>query len=151
VWRGNPMHANDAKRSLPGLSALAPLWAIQDVQYFSLQVGADASEVNEIVDLGSLIGDFADTAAILQQLDLLITVDTAVAHLAGALGKPCWVMLPAHRTDWRWLRARADSPWYPDIMRLFRQAPQQDWGEVVAQVAAALAVQTCARSVHCQP
>jgi Flp pilus assembly protein TadD len=143
VWRGNPMHANDAKRSLPGLSALAALWAIPCVQYFSLQVGTsvvtDASEVGEIVDLGSQIGDFADTAAILQHLDLLITVDTAVAHLAGALGTPCWVMLPAYRTDWRWLRERTDSPWYPDTMRLFRQAPQQDWGAVVAQVAAALA------------
>lgn len=144
VWRGNPMHANDAKRSLPGLAALTPLWKIDGIQYVSLQrdrnaVEADNStDASHIVDVGSQIGDFADTAAILQQMDLLITVDTAAAHLAGALGKRCWVLLPAYRTDWRWMRERGDSPWYPGTMRLFRQAPGQDWSAVVAEVASSL-------------
>ena len=74
---------------------------------------------------------FADTAAALQNLNLVITVDTAVAHLAGALGRPCWVMLPAHLTDWRWLRERTDSPWYPGVLRLFRQQQPGVWDEVV--------------------
>ncbi|HXA48267.1 MAG TPA: tetratricopeptide repeat protein [Burkholderiaceae bacterium] len=144
VWRGNPMHANDAKRSLPKLATLTPLWAISGVQCISLQIPHNSVQVTElngegdVIDLGSDIRDFADTAAILQQLDLLITVDTAVAHLAGALGKRCWVMLPAYRTDWRWMRERSDSPWYPGTMRLFRQTPHQSWSDVVADVAAAL-------------
>jgi Flp pilus assembly protein TadD len=144
VWRGNPLHANDAKRSLPGLSTLTPLWAIGGVEFFSLQIGADETQSGELMNadhltnLGSDIRDFADTAAILQKMDLLITVDTAAAHLAGALGKRCWVMLPAYRTDWRWMRQRTDSPWYPNTMRLFRQTPQQAWGDVVDDVAASL-------------
>lgn len=141
VWRGNPMHANDAKRSLPGLSLLAPILATEGAQFLSLQVGSSANELADaghLIDLSSGIKDFADTAAILQQLDLLITVDTAAAHLAGALGKPCWVMLPAYRTDWRWMRERTDSPWYPGSMRLFRQRNNQDWSAVAAEVAAAL-------------
>jgi len=72
-------------------------------------------------------------------LDLVITVDTAVAHLAGALGKPCWVLLPEYKTDWRWLTGREDSPWYPDVMRLFRQEIAGDWTPVVQNVATALA------------
>jgi Flp pilus assembly protein TadD len=144
VWKGNSMHANDAKRSLSGLLALAPLWAVDGVQFVSLQYQSGADELRhhpaaqQVIDLGSGIGDFADTAAILEQLDLLITVDTAVAHLAGALGKRCWVLLPADRTDWRWMRARNDSPWYPDSMRLFRQAKGQDWESVIAEAALAL-------------
>jgi len=145
VWRGNPLHANDAKRSLPGLTTLASLWAIEDIHYINLQVGKSADETDEaehfldhLWDLSSQIGDFADTAAILQQLDLLITVDTAAAHLAGALGTRCWILLPAYRTDWRWMRTRSDSPWYPDTMRLFRQEPQQTWNDVIAEVASAL-------------
>jgi Flp pilus assembly protein TadD len=149
VWKGNPLHANDAKRSLPGLATLAPLWEIgplDGVQFVSLQYGVELGADEALhrpsaqnwMDLGSGIGDFADTAAILEQLDLLITVDTAAAHLAGALGKPCWVLLPAYRTDWRWLRERNDSPWYPHGMRLFRQANGQDWNAVVNEVALAL-------------
>lgn len=143
VWRGNPKHANDDKRSLPGLSALAPLWAFDSAQYFSLQIvnGPDIAEdlacTSSVIELGSQIRDFADTAAILQQMDLLISVDTAIAHLAGALGKPCWVLLPNYRTDWRWMRARSDTPWYPSL-RLFRQAPEQTWEDVIAQVASSL-------------
>jgi hypothetical protein len=143
VWRGNPSHANDSYRSLSDLSVLSPLWAIEGVSYFSLQmhnspvVAQDLAQMPQLVELGSQIRDFADTAAILQQLDLLISVDTAAAHLAGALGKKCWVLLPHHRTDWRWLRERSDCPWYED-MRLFRQTPQHDWSDVMENVASAL-------------
>jgi hypothetical protein len=144
VWRGNPMHANDAKRSLPSLSTLAPLWMVDDVQYISLQIAHTDAQTSELANARQLINvapdihDFFDTAAILKQLDLLITVDTAVAHLAGALGQRCWVMLPTYRTDWRWMRERCDSPWYPGGMRLFRQAPHQSWCDVVADVASSL-------------
>jgi ADP-heptose:LPS heptosyltransferase len=83
--------------------------------------------------------DFADTAAIISGLDLVISVDTAVAHLAGALGKPCWLLLPDYRTDWRWLTERTDSPWYPQGMRLFRQPSGGGWEPVIAEVVEALA------------
>ena len=85
----------------------------------------------------SLVGDFLDTAEIVAGLDLVITVDTAMAHLCGALGVTCWVMLPAQRTDWRWMTGRADSPWYPSL-RLFRQTSPGDWAGVVQQMIAAL-------------
>lgn len=114
VWRGNPDHPNDAGRSLPSPEVLAPLRAVA-----------------ELVDLQTPRGDFLDTAGRIQALDLVITVDTAMAHLAGALGVPCWVMLPAWRTDWRWMTGRIDSPWYPSL-RLYRQPAPGDWESVVA-------------------
>lgn len=118
AWKGNPEHANDAQRSLPGLSALAPLWFFPGVQFVSLQIGgAPAPDDCHWTDLGGDTGDFADTAAIVAQLDLVIGVDSAIAHLAGSLGIPCWLLLPAYKTDWRWLRERGDSPWYPGVMR----------------------------------
>lgn len=120
VWRGGADHPNDAGRSLPSPALLAPL--------------ADRAR---LVDLQDPVGDFLDTAARVQALDLVVTVDTAMAHLCGALGVPCWVMLSAHRTDWRWLTGRSDSPWYPSL-RLFRQSTPGDWAGVVAQMAAAL-------------
>lgn len=144
AWKGNPRFENDADRSLPGLAALAPLAAVPGVRFFSLQQGAGADEAAnpppglQLTDLGGAIGDFADTAAIVACLDLVICVDTAVAHLAGALGKPCWVLLPDYMTDWRWLKERTDSPWYPRAMRLFRQSRMGDWESVVAAVATAL-------------
>jgi tetratricopeptide (TPR) repeat protein/ADP-heptose:LPS heptosyltransferase len=144
VWRGNAAHQNDANRSLPGLAALAPLWAIPGVSFVGLQKGVGEEEAGSphndqpILALGKGIGDFADTAAIVAQLDLVICVDTSIAHLAGALGQPCWVMLPAVGTDWRWLYERSDSPWYPGTMRLFRQTSAGDWGAPVAEVAKAL-------------
>ncbi len=90
-----------------------------------------------LTHVGSQLVDFADTAAVVANLDLVICVDTAVAHLAGALGKPCWVLLPDYKTDWRWLTERTDSPWYP-TMRLFRQTAMGDWSTVVNEVVAAL-------------
>lgn len=141
VWRGNPQHPNDGDRSLPGLDVLAPLWSIAGVRFFSLQKSDDplpaAPSGLPLVDLAPAIGDFSDTAALLSQLDLLITVDSAVAHLAGALGVPCWILLPHFKTDWRWLRARSDSPWYPKT-RLFRQPRRGDWETPVAELAIAL-------------
>ena len=144
VWKGNPQFENDADRSLPSLAVLAPLWVVAGVRFISLQKGAGEQEAIRppagltIVHLGSAIEDFADTAAIVAGLDLVICVDTAIAHLAGALGKPCWLLLPDYQTDWRWLNGRTDTPWYPGSMRLFRQAAMGDWTPVVAEVAAAL-------------
>jgi hypothetical protein len=144
VWRGNPDFDNDGQRSLPGLESLAPLWAVPGVQFFSLQKGQAGHDVRllqdsqPLIDLAPKLGNFADTAAAIAELDLVISVDTAVAHLAGALGKPCWVLLPAFMTDWRWLQERTDSPWYPGVMRLFRQQQGAGWTPVIEQVCAAL-------------
>jgi Flp pilus assembly protein TadD len=137
VWRGNPKHDNDADRSLPGLATLAPLWSVPGVRFASLQAGRSASDA-PVLDWGGELRDFADTAAAVSALDLLVCVDTSIAHLAGALGRPCWVLLPQHRTDWRWLRGRADSPWYPVGMRLFRQPARGAWAPVVDDLRAAL-------------
>jgi len=138
VWKGNPRFENDAARSLPALATLAPLLTVPGVRWFSLQKG-DEECMDGIVDLAPAIDDFADTAALVAGLDLVTTVDTACAHLAGALGKPCWVLLPAWMPDWRWLADRADTPWYPRVMRLFRQRRDGAWDEVIAAVARALA------------
>ncbi|HEY8574100.1 tetratricopeptide repeat protein [Phenylobacterium sp.] len=121
AWRGRPTHPNDRHRSLPSPELLTqPLQA----------AGAT------LIDLTEPVGDFADLAAMVAQLDLVVTVDTALAHLAGALGRPCFVLLPWLRTDWRWLRDRSDSPWYPSL-RLFRQPSFGDWTSVIGAVAAA--------------
>jgi Tfp pilus assembly protein PilF len=144
VWRGNPRHHNDAERSLPGLHTLAPLWSVPGLRFTSLQAGSVGLVANTPIEgqplrnLGHTLRDFADTAAALDALDLLICVDTSIAHLAGAMGKACWVLLPQHKTDWRWLRGREDSPWYPIGMRLFRQRQRGDWAEVVERVRLAL-------------
>lgn len=144
VWQGNPDFENDADRSLAGLEVLAPLGEVAGVRYFSLQLGpaaaaaANPSAPLNLMDLSAHIVDFADTAALVMNLDLVITVDTAIAHLAGALGKPCWVLLPDYKTDWRWLTGRADTPWYPGVMRLFRQQQAGDWGAVIVEVRQAL-------------
>ncbi|WPB58502.1 tetratricopeptide repeat protein [Xylophilus sp. GOD-11R] len=143
VWRGNVQHENDADRSLPGLATLAPLWNVPGVTFVSLQKWAGEDEARQpppgqpLTHLGSDIRTFSDSAAILSQLDLLISVDTAACHLAGALDIPCWVLLPAYRNDWRWLRKRDDTPWYRRT-RLFRQARRGDWAPVVASVVLAL-------------
>ena len=137
VWKGSPGHKNDVNRSLPGLATLAPLWSVPGVTFISLQKGQGEAEAMQppaeqpLINLGSDIRDFADTAAIMAQLDLVICVDTAVAHIAGAMGKPCWVLLPAFGTDWRWLLDRPDSPWYPEVMRLFRQSKKDNWDKPI--------------------
>ncbi len=135
AWRGNAYHANDSNRSLPDFSALHALLSMESATFFSLQIGRHETLPPQVIDLGADIRDFADSAAIVEQLDLLITVDTAIAHLAGALGKPCWIMLPSHRPDWRWLRERTDSPWYPGVVRLYRQGAGESWQAVVAGMA----------------
>lgn len=144
VWAGSPGHVGDRFRSLP-LSRLAPFMEVEGARFYSLQKGpaagdlATASPNLSLVDLGSDLQDFADTAAAISKLDLVIGVDTAVVHLAGALGKLVWTLLPIP-ADWRWLEEREDSPWYP-TMRLFRQHQQGDWGEVIDRVKHALEIE----------
>ncbi len=133
VWAGSANHPDDRYRSLPK-AALAPLLAAVDAEWFSLQLGGVPPE--GVADLTAGIGDFADTAERLAQLDLLISVDTSIAHLAGAIGRPVWALL-AYTPDWRWQLGRPDTPWYPS-MRLFRQKRPGDWAGVTAEVAEAL-------------
>lgn len=143
VWAGNPAHINDAHRSLAPAD-LAPLLTRSDIDWCSLQIGPRAADLAAarlnapIRDLAPLVEDFADVAALLGTCDLVIAVDTAIVHLAGALGLPAWVLLPAIETDWRWGIGGASSPWYPSL-RLFRQAASGDWSPVMAQILAALA------------
>ncbi len=141
VWAGRPEHKRDRHRSL-SLAELAPLAAIPNVAFYALQKGAAVGEAEHAPEgmrleiLSPLLSDFADTAAAIMALDLVITVDTSVAHLAGALGKPVWI-LHAYAPDWRWLEKRRDSPWYPTA-ELFRQDASRRWGPVIAEVAAEL-------------
>jgi Flp pilus assembly protein TadD len=132
VWGGNPQNPNDANRSLP-LALLAPLLsALPGMRLFSLQPGGGtefAAALPQGRDLSGDFTDFADTAAAIGEMDLCLSVDTACAHLAGALGRPVWVMLP-FAPDWRWLADREDSPWYPS-MRLLRQSRPADWTAVL--------------------
>jgi tetratricopeptide (TPR) repeat protein len=138
AWAGRPQHREDARRSIR-FERLKPILAKPDVEFVSLQKGAAAEEArgSGMLDLTAELGDLADAAALIQQLDLVITVDTAIAHLAGALGKPAWVLL-ARIPDWRWLLERSDSPWYPTL-RLFRQRVRGDWETPIRDVATALA------------
>jgi tetratricopeptide (TPR) repeat protein len=140
AWAGDPGHRNDRRRSIP-LATLAPLLALPDVEWFSLQQGEAAKAIRELPAAGVLRAlppdnDFDDTAALVAELDLVICVDTSMAHLAGALARPVWVML-AYAADWRWQLRRADSPWYPTA-RLFRQPRVGDWDPVVREVQEAL-------------
>lgn len=140
VWAGRPTHPNDANRSL-ALAQLAPL-AQADASFVSIQKGPAAAEADtppngmKLLSLSAEIGDFEDTAAILCLADLLISVDSSPVHLAGALGRPVWVMLPKV-PDWRWLLERTDTPWYPH-MRLFRQDVRTDWSGVISRIAGEL-------------
>jgi hypothetical protein len=137
VWAGNPKHKNDRNRSC-SLKDFAHLTSIQGLTFYSLQKGLASVEANnhpngmKIINLDNELNDFADTAAAIDNLDLVIAVDTAVAHLAGAIGKPVWTLLP-FVPDWRWMLKRSDSPWYPS-MRLFRQRQLYDWDGVFDQV-----------------
>ena len=146
VWAGNPKNTVDHRRSLP-LAELAPLFAVEDVDIYSLQRGGTPGEIaSSCLAFAGLLPesvDFSETASALTHLDLVITVDTAVAHLAGALGRPVWILLP-YVADWRWLLDRDDSPWYRTA-RLFRQAAPREWGSVVQRVADRLAELTAER------
>jgi tetratricopeptide (TPR) repeat protein len=140
AWAGNPAHPNDLHRSVP-LAVLAPLLAVPGIVWFSLQQGDAAAEVARAPAAARLVplpsgAALVDTAALIAELDLVITVDTSIAHLAGALGRPGWVMLP-FAPDWRWQLGRDDSPWYPTL-RLFRQPRARDWPAVAERVANAL-------------
>ena len=141
VWSGNPRHMNDRNRSMP-LSLLSAILDV-DALFVSLQKNprpGDAEilrERKDVVDHTAELTDFAETAALVSCLDLVITVDTSVAHLAGALGCPTWVLLP-YMPDWRWLLGREDSPWYPTV-RLFRQTETREYGSVIERVRTELA------------
>jgi tetratricopeptide (TPR) repeat protein len=142
AWAGRPTHSNDRNRSM-ALAALTPLAELPRTALLSLQKGAGQAQIGgywgraPLVNLGPEITDYADTMAILDNLDLVVTVDTSLAHLAGAMGKAVWIMLP-YAPDWRWLLDRTDSPWYPTA-RLFRQPAPGRWDRVVAALMAALA------------
>jgi ADP-heptose:LPS heptosyltransferase len=137
AWAGSSRNHNDCFRSLK-LEQLSSLFNIAGIKFFSLQKGEREAELKSaptgtVIDLAPYIRDFADTAAAIQALDLVISVDTSVAHLAGALAKPVWTLIP-YAPDWRWMRDREDSPWYP-TMCLFRQPRPGDWASVIRRVA----------------
>jgi hypothetical protein len=142
VWSGEPRaydptaQALDARRSIP-FETLRPLTELPGFAFVSLQMGRAWSQVSPPVhDPMGEVRDFADTAAIIANLDLVVSVDTSVAHLAGAMGKPVY-LLDRYDNCWRWLAGRTDSPWYPTL-RIFRQPHMGDWGSVVQAAAAAL-------------
>jgi tetratricopeptide (TPR) repeat protein len=137
AWAGNPGHPRDRLRSVP-LEQLAPLLNVAGATFYSLQFGPGSEQMKQLppevqlVDLGDELKDFANVAAIVANLDLVISIDSAVAHLAGALGKPVWILLNKG-CDWRWFLEREDSPWYPSA-RLFRQSTPGGWQEVVKRI-----------------
>ena len=141
VWAGNPDQPNDRRRSM-SLTRLLPLLEVEGVQFFALQKGARETEADvmgvgkPLKNLGPELADAGDTAAVISEMDLVISVCTSMAHLTGALGKPVWVLL-SEPADWRWLTEREDSPWYPTA-RLFRQKRRGDWDEVIVRVKEAL-------------
>ena len=142
VWSGKPTHNNDHNRSI-ALARLAPLLSMPGFEFVSLQSEIRDADLPLLAKLPALLrledelADFADTAAVIAELDLVIAVDTAVAHLAGSLGKPVWILLP-YVLDWRWMLDREDSPWYPSA-RLFRQTALGDWDSVIARLGQELA------------
>ncbi|NMM04232.1 tetratricopeptide repeat protein [Paraburkholderia sp. RP-4-7] len=150
VWQGSPNTANDRFRSI-SLETLRPLFDLPSITWFSVQKGNGEEGSTVLADefdvhtLGPLIEDFSDTLAILETLDLLITVDSSTAHLAGAAGLPVWVFQPAY-SEWRWLVNRTDSPWYPS-MRLFPQRELGQWDTVIEEVREAL-LEMSAEEVH---
>ena len=141
VWAGNPKHVNDQFRSIHPKHFLA-FSELINCQFYSLQVGTKADQLKSIklelpiIDLSQYLNCFADTASVIEQLDLVISVDTSVAHLAGAMGKSVWMLVPA-KPDWRWQLERSDSPWYPSL-RLFRQKKLGLWSAVMAEMKAQL-------------
>jgi Flp pilus assembly protein TadD len=145
IWSGNMAHPEIRRRRM-SLGDLAPLGKVKDVALYSLQKDGPARELANtpeglvLEDLSGELGDFGDTAAAMEHLDLVISTDTSTPHLAGAMGKKVWVMLETS-PDWRWLMDRGDSPWYP-TMRLFRQKVRGEWGSVVGEVVEALGKMT---------
>jgi hypothetical protein len=139
VWSGRPTHDNDHHRSIP-FASLGPLFSTGNRSFVSLQAEIRETDREAVAAQARLVRfshaftDFADTAAVITLLDAVVTVDTSVAHLAGALGKPVFILLP-WSSDFRWLLERADSPWYPTA-RLFRQPVPGDWASPIAQLAA---------------
>jgi hypothetical protein len=137
VWSGNPKYKKNRVRSC-SLETFSPLAEHNEITFYSLQKGDAAEQAKnpsnnmKLVDLTDEINDFSDTAAFIEHLDFIITVDTAVAHLAGAMGKPVWTLLP-FVPDWRWMLDREDSPWYP-TMKLFRQTSPGDWDSVIMRI-----------------
>jgi tetratricopeptide (TPR) repeat protein len=148
VWSGKPSHKNDHNRSIP-LAILAPVLRLPGLTFVSLQREYRDSDRTDLARWPNLrrfdhaLNDFADTAALIAQIDLVVAVDTAAAHLAGAMGKPLWVLL-SHIQDWRWLLSRADSPWYPTA-RLLRQPQIGDWDSVITKLAQDLAAFSASR------
>jgi hypothetical protein len=150
VWAGSARAEDraaaevDRRRSLP-ITSLAPLASVRNAVFYSLQLGRPAEAAPlPLVDLTPHLTDFDETAAAIANLDLVVTVDTAVAHLAGALGRPVWVLSRADHC-WRWLTDRTDSPWYPTL-RLFRQRRPGDWAPTIAEVVEALTASAVRRS-----
>jgi hypothetical protein len=141
-WAGNPQFKAEGRRSMP-LGSLAPLGRVDGVTLISLRKNSGQSAAEalpsgmELVDWTAELKDFGDTAALIENLDLVISTDTSVPHLAGAMGRPVWVLLST-MCDWRWLVGRSDSPWYP-TMRLFRQEVLGDWSVPVEQAGVELA------------
>ncbi len=137
AWAGSPTHLDDRRRSI-ALGQLGPLMQLPDIAWISLQKHSKSplQSASGLHDWTAELKDFSDTAALVSRLDLVISVDTAVAHLAGALGKPVWMLL-ASVPDWRWMLHRTDSPWYP-TMRLFRQTERGNWHTPIAEIASAL-------------
>jgi glycosyl transferase family 9 (putative heptosyltransferase) len=139
AWAGNAKHVRDGERSMR-LQDLAPLFQI-DATFVSLQKEVRAADAQTLtgsglMEVGERLKNFSDTAALISQLDLVISVDTSVAHLAGALGKPVWILL-THAPDWRWLLKRDTSPWYPSA-RLFRQNETREWASATTHLCGAL-------------
>jgi hypothetical protein len=154
VWAGSTTHHQDAYRSIP-LADFAPILQVSGVAFYSLQkpvperdaayLKSQSASVNASLELT----DFLNTASVINGLDLVITVDTAVAHLAGALGKPVW-MLVQHSADWRWFLDGATTPWYP-TMQLFRQATRNQWAPPISQVAEALRQRVAKTAIASDP
>jgi TPR repeat/Glycosyltransferase family 9 (heptosyltransferase) len=138
VWAGNPNVVHDFDRSAPSLTTLSPLFDVGDVEWTSLQIGARATEAEgKMLRPPPRLADYADTARLIADLDLVISVDTSVAHLAGAMGRPVWTMVPT-APEFRWMLDRTDTPWYRS-MRLFRRTRTDAWAPMVATIATALA------------
>ena len=137
VWAGNAQHGNDHHRSFRPL-AFKPLLDVPGIALFAMQKQrrpgdeADLAQLGGVTDVAADLADFVDSAAALSALDLLISADTSIVHLAGALARPVWTLVP-FSPDWRWLTARDDTPWYP-TMRLYRQPREKDWGSVMRRV-----------------